>query len=300
MNHIVYHKTDSDGWCSAAIAIKYSREKGEPYKLWPANYGDFDELGLLKDSAAGDTIYVLDFFLCPDVAHHLSSTRGAKVVWIDHHKSAIERYDCVTKGHPEMEIPGTRDVGFAACELTWMYLYPSLAMPPLVRYLGVYDSWRAEDRRFKDAATLQHYARTSWMRNPEAVEWESGMWLTGENYQNFASLLEAGHRVEDAATIRWADSVKERGFVREIDGLRVLCLNSAERGSQLFEGLWDPKKHDIMMVFGFDGDHWNCSAYSTKDSVDCSEFAGKRGGGGHKGASGFRCDDIMPVLSGKV
>ena len=47
-----------------------------------------------------------------------------------------------------------------------------------------------------------------------------------------------------------------------------------------------------MMPFVFDGSKWTVSIYSTNKNIDCSELAKKYGGGGHKGAAGFQCENL--------
>jgi len=37
---------------------------------------------------------------------------------------------------------------------------------------------------------------------------------------------------------------------------------------------------------------WNATLYSTKPDVDCEAIAKSFGGGGHKGAARFQCDEL--------
>jgi len=41
---------------------------------------------------------------------------------------------------------------------------------------------------------------------------------------------------------------------------------------------------------------WNFSLYNDNGLVDCSVIAKQFGGGGHKGASGFRIKDIDKII----
>ena len=51
--------------------------------------------------------------------------------------------------------------------------------------------------------------------------------------------------------------------------------------------------YDLMITFCRRSDRkWNVSLYSTKPEVDCGSIAKSFGGGGHKGASGFQCEDL--------
>jgi oligoribonuclease NrnB/cAMP/cGMP phosphodiesterase (DHH superfamily) len=305
MNHIVYHKSDLDGWCSAAITIMHCEDKREIVRLWPAEYNDFDFEALARAVSVEDTVYVLDYSFCPDVMR--LCLNGAKVVWIDHHKSAIELYEQKLLENPDKAISGMRDTGFAACELTWMYLYPDKKMPKLVRLLGIYDSWRKSHDLFRAATYLQHFARTSWMQEPLDGRWRNFLTPGDKNATRKVDravdgMVNTGVLIGQAAEARWADSAKARSFAVTMDGLQVLCLNSAEKGSQLFDVVWNPDRYDAMMVFGLDGKthKWTCSVYSTKPEVDCSEFCKRRGGGGHKAAAGFvvmSFDDLFTSMT---
>ncbi len=51
--------------------------------------------------------------------------------------------------------------------------------------------------------------------------------------------------------------------------------------------------YDLMITFVRRKDKlWNVSLYSTKPDVDCGAIAKSFGGGGHKGAAGFQCDEL--------
>ena len=50
------------------------------------------------------------------------------------------------------------------------------------------------------------------------------------------------------------------------------------------------------MTYQFNGKHWSFSIYTTKDDIDCSAIAKKRGGGGHKKAAGFEAKDLSVIL----
>lgn len=94
-------------------------------------------------------------------------------------------------------------------------------------------------------------------------------------------------------TIYTKDFVPVRADGGAIHPHRLICLNTLQRGSWLFNSVWDPAKHDAMCAYGQlkDG-RWRVSLYSTKEEVDCGAIAKVLGGGGHKGAAGFICDEL--------
>ena len=75
--------------------------------------------------------------------------------------------------------------------------------------------------------------------------------------------------------------------------LRAIACNTGLVNSRLFDSVWDPEVHDVMVTFQRTPQRqWTVSLYSTKDNVDCGAVAEAFGGGGHKGAAGFQCNQL--------
>ncbi len=157
---VIYHRADFDGIFCREIARKFLGDTAE-YVGW--DYGDSDAIippGI-------ERIYMLDI----SVDAWMNDPR---LIWIDHHKSAIEKF-------PTM-IPGYRIDGVAACRLAWQWFwkechdYPlnagkdncqlpvdkdffaRLVSEPLaVRLAGEYDIW---DKRDPRAELFQHGLRS--------------------------------------------------------------------------------------------------------------------------------------------
>ena len=75
----------------------------------------------------------------------------------------------------------------------------------------------------------------------------------------------------------------------------AICANRGFTNSKLFDSVYDPAKHHLMITFvrlKLPSHKWTVSLYSTRDDVDCGEIAKAFGGGGHKGAAGFQCVDL--------
>ena len=117
MTRRIFYHTDHDGEASGAIAYNWANTVATPYQacvLYPITYGKpfpFDQIH------EGDSVYILDYSIPPaDMKKLLAITPN--VVWIDHHKTAIEEYSY----HPEIgEIAGIRDTDEAGCVLTWAF-----------------------------------------------------------------------------------------------------------------------------------------------------------------------------------
>ena len=80
-----YHKSDLDGRCSGAI-LKYHIPD---ITLVGIDHGDPFPWNMIN---SGTIVYMCDFSL-PDInLMYRLWEKSAEFIWIDHHKSAIERY----------------------------------------------------------------------------------------------------------------------------------------------------------------------------------------------------------------
>lgn len=78
------------------------------------NYGiefPFDSIG------KNEIVYIVDYSISPEEMDKLLEITS-NVIWIDHHKSAIEKYKNYDK-----DVKGLRYDGIAGCMLTYCYLF---------------------------------------------------------------------------------------------------------------------------------------------------------------------------------
>ena len=134
--YCIYHSRDLDGYTSGAIA-KY---KYPDIQLIGFDYGEafpYDKISE-KDSE----IFMIDVSMSMLEMTKLS-TRCKKLVWIDHHISAINEFKEKFASNPPFE--AVLQDGIAACELAWSYFFPHLDKPESVLLLGEYDTWRNDN-----------------------------------------------------------------------------------------------------------------------------------------------------------
>jgi hypothetical protein len=300
---VIHHSADFDGIFCREIARKFLPADTE-FIGW-----DFKDQPL--EIPIGP-IYILDLpvdrvfgFDYKVVGNKRGPQHPPGLFWIDHHKSSIE-------SHPT-DIPGYRIDGVAACRLAWQWFstieqhkdedlaenWKSLptyeqfknreVIEPLsVRLAGEYDIW---DKRDERAEVFQFGLRTV---ESGADFWESLLQYDGVGEKAVFELLENGYilqsyqRRNDASTMH-------RSFMVEFDGLKFLALNTARCNSLTFATKDAPETgHDALMGFYWDGKAFNVSMYHAKHrtDIDLSLIAVKRGGGGHRGACGFRSDKL--------
>lgn len=296
---VIYHRADFDGEFCREIARKFLPEA----TLIGWDYGDPTPGKEVIDGT--EELYILDLSV-PDLMNH------PRLVWIDHHKSAIEKYAA--------GIPGYRIDGVAACRLAWQYFtnecgphnphcHPcdyrlpekqayvdrNVTEPLAVRLVGEYDIW---DKRDPDAELFQHGLRSR--------ELGENMWdllLVNQNTHEdgvvdagtitVRALLEAGESIQYAKERENARIITNAGFDVELAGLKFLACNHARFNSHLFTAGLKPY-HDALLGFCFDGKRWKVSLYHApgREQHDLSVIAVSYGGGGHRGACGFTVEKL--------
>lgn len=286
---IVYHKVDLDGVFSAAVAKMKYESKGYECVLYPWTYGD--SMDGIEEKVAGDidilTLVDLSF---PDNERKLlefNELCPSGVVWIDHHATSIEHYK-------DARIRGKREIGTAACELTWKFLFPNRDVPLLIQYLSAYDVWNKDRFEWDDVMAVQYAMRGRVGLNVKSAQ----NYL--EYYKNESRELQLSFMdglIKEGASILGYLSRKNKSecelysFEAEFMGFKAICMNTLDFNSTTFESAWDPNKYDLMLPFAVKSNgKVRCSLYTTKPEINCGEIAKALGGGGHRQAAGFELD----------
>lgn len=286
---VIHHSADFDGIASREVAKIHLGTEGVEYIGW-----DFSDpkIPFPKEGK----VYVID--LSPDCFLEMVGIDEAKerLVWIDHHKTAIEKWGTY--------LPGYRIDGVAACRLAWQwfrwdngktcmvslppkesFLTRTVMEPVSLMLLGEYDVW---DHRGDGDLELQFGLRTQ----KEPV-WSVLLSYNGVPY--LEKLLEAGKIAMAYSEHVDTGTVMSRSFFIEWEGVKWLALNTARSNSKTFSALDVPETgHSGLMSFYWDGKMWNFSLYHAdhRKDLDLSLIAKKKGGGGHAGACGFRVPQI--------
>lgn len=304
---VIYHSADFDGMFCREIARKFLPDA----ELIGWDYGNPK-----LDFPAEGQVYVLDlspecFKLTTDnlpmmavgTTEVFAGTYN-RLIWIDHHKSAIDKYPA--------SIPGYRIDGVAACRLAWQWFSAdhtdfvvqcnglpekqafvgrNVKEPLAVRLAGEYNIW---DKRNPNAELFQMGLRSRkltfdlWeilLQNPTSPQGER----RGLAEITVEALLYDGEGIQFYVREQNAAIIARQGFDLEWEGLKFLACNHAMFNSHLFTAGIKPE-HDALFGFRFDGKEFHVSLYHVpgKEHHDLSKLAVKHGGGGHKGACGFR------------
>lgn len=292
-----FYHNDADGKCAgfwvAHSAVMENLET--PIEFVEMSYEKSFPMDTIKPN---ERVYIVDYSISPDEMRKLLQIT-TDVTWIDHHKTAIEKYDGF-----EYDIRGLRYDGIAACMLTYCYLNHmtycgvgninpfNISMtndaPVFTKLIADWDVWKFEfGNRTKNFIT----AFNCYDFHPDCINWN-------RFFVNCEPTMEEIMINEGKSMIKyrdgWAKSYLERfGFETEFEGLKCFAVNLSNCNSEYFKSLPEGK-YDAFMPFAFNGEKWTVSMYST--THDISGICKKHGGGGHVKAAGFTCVEL-PFLA---
>ena len=295
----VYHSIDLDGWMSMAIVkhwFNIQREKyvnSKVFKEVDVDLGTITSIGYnygepIPDLSKYDKIIMCDISFPVEIFHNLVETK--EVIWLDHHKSAINEWmSFVGKDLPR----GIQDTNYAACELTWQYFFPNETMHEIVRLLGLYDSFRHKGTSEEQKVLEFQYGARTYIKNYNDA-YEA---LTIKTTVLISGIKEAGKGIYQYLCTEAKQSYENRFSVWLVEPhitlmpstYKFTCINK-ERFNPINFGIdYHSEGYDGACCFHYDGktNLWRFSLYNDNGEVDCSKIAKQYGGGGHKGAAGF-------------
>lgn len=266
-----FYHNDMDGKCSAAIVYKYAHGQGQYIEM------DYSKEFPIDAIEPREEVWIVDFHIPREDFDKLLKITPA-VVWIDHHKSALEELqdiDIILTGN------GIRQDGIAACRLTWDYCFPNETPPYIVLLLADYDVWKFEygNETDKLQAGIKLYPTDPW-----STYWET--WLDS-NYYPRVEISEG--KIILAYIGNHYKSLDK--FPIEFEGYKCIACNISRASSKVFDSV--AEDYDMMITFYYDGRGWHYSLYTSREDIDVSSIALKYGGGGHRKAAGFNSDELI-------
>lgn len=300
---IIYHSGDFDGLFSREALLHFipdAKTIGWDYGHPPV---PLPEEGL---------VIIVDLTLDEPFGEIPKGNNRREIVWIDHHKSALEKFS-------HLSLPGFRIDGVAACRLAWQWgkAYSGLEMGPVqerdtgilldnptkeafiartvdeplaIRLAGEYDVWDKRD--------------------PNGELFQLGLHAQGDNltHEFFQRLLELDRLAQsiaesDGARVQAYKSKIDAmtmgsAFMVEFEGLRFLAITGMCNSLTFTTKDVPETGHDALMGIKFNGRQWTISLYHARHNteIDLSMIANKYGGGGHRGACGFQVRDLDQIL----
>jgi uncharacterized protein len=288
-----FYHDDADGicsgfWVASSVIINDEDYYNNEPEFYEINYRRKFPLEIIRPN---EQVYIVDFSIDPDEMRDLLK-KTTNVTWIDHHKTAIEKY-----ADFEYSIRGIRYDGIAACMLTYCYVKHmtncgeghiksfDISMinnaPMFTKLIADSDVF---DFKYGDDTRQFFTAFNAYNFEPQSERWN--LFKNSENYE--MRMIEEG-RIMKLYETAWAKDYIKLGFKTIFEGNKCLAVNLGYSGIDFFDSIPDGA-YDIFISFAFDGKQHVVSMYSKK--VDVSWIAKKYGGGGHKMAAGFQCKDL--------
>ena len=281
----IFH-CDLDGRCAGAI-VAYFTNNYNKEDYYEANYNDPLPIDSYEDK---ETVYLVDFSFTEETKHYLDTLikKECKIIHIDHHTSTMELYE----NHPEYaKLEGIRSPEHSGAALTWMYFTDTKDIkdcPLFVQYVSDFDCWHW---KMKETENFKFGMETVSNYGPLSMIWTK---FIKEHYNKYTETIEDIIKKGKIAKKYSANINKEYcknfAYVAEVEGNKCIVLNKKDGGSLVFGDLI--KEYPMSMVWAFDGEYYQYSIYSQDPNIFCNKIAEKYGGGGHKGAAGFRLEDM--------
>lgn len=288
MKKIFFH-SDLDGYTAGSIVSTVVKN----CKFIECDYDN--RIDPMKYIQHGDDVIVVDYSFKPEEMKLVKEQ--CNFTWIDHHVSAIKN----SKKYGYDDINGLREIGLSGAELTWKF-YHGNSIPEFVRLVGDYDTFRSYGtKRFNNVVLPFFFGAEMFLPgfNPKNKGKESFLFeidRLGELVKKFVKFGEVVFRYKKAS---FSKINRDNAFVRNMWGLRILCLNTCEVGSLglTIPETFNPKEHDAMLCYNFNGKNWSYGLYTNgHPEVDVSLIAKAYGGGGHQQACGFCLKELFPEL----
>ena len=312
----LYHD-DLDGYCSAAFVYNYHNGNIELHRI---NHGDVEFLNNIRGY---DAIIFVDFTPPVEYIEKLSQNNRSLLI-LDHHKTASDRLELVNNmDNAEMIL----DTTHAGCMVTWNYYYFKESkykiesatvnivnesndeileswkqecfeikddIPKVVKLVEDYDIWKWEFNETEDFVNGMDIC--SFKNSPVDKNWEM-LINEDEIFTTIAlnSITEKGKIITEYKKIYNHQLLEGLSYEATLQGYKILVCNAPKNNSRVFGDRIND--YPFVAMYSHKEDQYMVSLYSANDfdttniSTQMIDKNGNRGGG-HPGASGFRCEEL--------
>jgi hypothetical protein len=321
----IYHSRDLDGWMSAAIVKQWYINVYYPKVtdfgrgiVADEGFSSLDFLGWdygdnIPNLSDYDKVIMCDISFPKEEMLNINVKLGTNFVWIDHHRRTIDEVNevLIAYGIPMEGLVTLPNELKAACELTWEYFFPNEEMPEIVRLLGRYDCFGHKGtKEEKKVLEFQYGARQAVGNYSDAYEfllqdirdasspgvqcW-SAIWDNGKIIYKYLC-TEATQSYKKAFPVEFFEPIDLVNESMNYPLRKFLCVNQ-ERFNPINFGIdYHKDGYDGFACFWYQNGEWTFSLYNDNGEIDCSAIAKQYGGGGHKGAAGFRTKNIYDII----
>ncbi len=278
---VIYHGGGCpDGYAAALAAWLFYQGRAEFLGL---DHGDVKSLADLPD-VTGRAVYILDFSFAKEILQGIDD-RAAKLVMLDHHKSAAEAltgFACrCGVVHFDMKKSGAR--------LAWEFFQIDKPLPDLVKFVEDRDLWVwqfPESPAFLAALDMEPNDFARWAEiaafSPDQL---TAFMARGQAMdEKFAKL--ASDLADDARPVVF--NGHSGLMVNAPSVFHSLVGDILAKKSGTFALMWNAHKSGFIKV-----------GLRSRSGFDCIPLASSMGGGGHAQACGFKMPvNRLPTLLG--
>ncbi len=278
---VIYHgRNCPDGFAAALAAWLFYEGQAEFLGLDHGDIKSVDDLPVLN----GRAVYILDFSFSSEILRPIEQ-RAAKLVLLDHHKSAADKlsgFDCRCGGvHFDMKKSG--------CRLAWEFFQREQPLPDLVRFVEDRDIWvwkYPESVGFLAALDMEPMVFERWHE------------ISGFDAAQLSHYIERGTAMDQKfykLALDIAEAVQpitfngQSGLMANAPGaFHSLVGDILSKQSGTFALLWNIDKSGVVKV-----------GLRSQPGFNCIPLAESMHGGGHAQACGFKMDlQRLPELLG--
>ena len=279
---VIYHgRSCPDGFAAALAAWLYYAGKAEFLAL---DHGDITALEQLP-ALDGRAVYILDFSFSPELLRGIEA-RAAKLVLLDHHKSAAEKltgFAC-RRGvvHFDMAKSGAR--------LAWEFFQPGAPLPDLVRFVEDRDIWvwrYPESAGFLAALDMEPFDFARWTE------------IAAFSPAQLTAFMARGQAMDEKFSKLAAD-IAEGAQSVIFNGQRGLMVNAPGVFHSLVGDLLSQQSGTFALMWVAGKGGGVRVGLRSQRGFDCIPLAESMGGGGHAQACGFKMgtERLPELLSG--
>jgi oligoribonuclease NrnB/cAMP/cGMP phosphodiesterase (DHH superfamily) len=281
---ILYHgRNCPDGFAAALAAWLFYEGKAEFLGL---DHGDIKSVADLP-ALEGRAVYILDFSFSPEIMHGIEE-RAAKLVMLDHHKSAADKltgFACrCGVVHFDMKKSGAR--------LAWEFFQSAHPVPDLVRFVEDRDIWvwqYPESAGFLAALDMEPFEFARWHQ------------IATLDALQLASYVERG-RAMDEKFRKLASGIAEGAQPISFNGVNGLMVNAPGVFHSLIGETLCQKSGTFALMWSVDKSGVVKAGLRSEKGFNCIPLAESMGGGGHAQACGFKMglERLPELLRGRL
>ncbi len=279
---VIYHgRHCPDGFAAALAAWLFYEGQAEFLGL---DHGDIKSVTDLPE-LTGRAVYILDFSFSKELMQAIEA-QAAKLVMLDHHRSAAEKLDgfacrCGVV-HFDMNKSGAR--------LAWEFFQREQSLPDLVRFVEDRDIWvwqYPESPGFLAALDMEPHTFERWH---EIARFDS---------TQRAAYIERG-RAMDEKFSKLCEGIAEGAQALVFNGISGVMVNAPGAFHSVVGDLLSKQNNSFALMWSIDKTGAVKAGLRSQRNFNCIPLAESLGGGGHAQACGFKMSAarLPELLSG--